>query len=341
MISYHFILILESTHRQFREWRQNNLICPQLTGVWNRPLFVGGMDHTTDLDERVFNIQTPSMFIDLRIPTQRPQFARMGHRSTATLSDEQLRVFARQHCFSGYSLLTDQDPPVVARHHMLDWNFVGVMRSRPNKWRVEMDEATNDTWQEWSFAKDDFGQHYYLERWERREADARGKGRVLALRTVEDSAREKVLIVCGDHFQYARARVGSQNKNPHGEYPSLIALVDDLLSKEDRAGAEAYLTLEGGHGMVDENMCWIVDTATHPWQEGSTMAEMTYTNVEAEVVETTQGPEFLGWTVSFGGDRWEVLESSFQNISEVKNFLQHSANATNKYLRNYHPKSRL
>ena len=124
---------------------------------------------------------------------------------------------------------------MVTRHHIIDWNFVGVPRTRPNKWRVEM-SASGDVWkvqegglapgqwarsgasaycvrrfgllggssslrharrrtdssfgviclggvhQEWSFAKDDHGQHYYMERWERRCGDERGRGRVLALR---------------------------------------------------------------------------------------------------------------------------------------------------------------
>jgi hypothetical protein len=114
------------------------------------------------------------------------------------------------------------------------------------------------------------------------------------------------------------------------------------LAKNDRAGAETYLSLEGGHGLLDENTCWMVDSATHPWQEGSTLAEMTYTTVEADVLDDQQVPGFLGWSITFGGDKWEVLECSFETIHELKNFMLTSAKATNSHVKNYYSnKSRL
>jgi hypothetical protein len=65
--------------------------------------------------------QTPSIFIDLRIPRTRPESLAF-HRSLATLSTEELRLFARQHCFAGYSLAAQiergssvDDPLVVSR----------------------------------------------------------------------------------------------------------------------------------------------------------------------------------------------------------------------------------
>lgn len=61
----------------------------------------------------------------------------------SALSDDELKLLARRHCFSGYSLLNAgpwslQNPPVCTRHHCMDWNFIGKMRPRPNKWRIEM-----------------------------------------------------------------------------------------------------------------------------------------------------------------------------------------------------------
>ena len=131
--------------------------------------------------ERVFNIQSPSLFIDIRIPMG-PDFSK--HRSLDTMSNEELRLFARRHAFAGYSVLTTDptgaknSPAVCVRHHAIDWNFVGRMRSRPNKWRVEMHPA-GDVWKEWGFAKDEDGQHVYMERWERLPG---GRGPCLALR---------------------------------------------------------------------------------------------------------------------------------------------------------------
>jgi hypothetical protein len=63
--------------------------------------------------------QTPSIFIDLRIPRTRPESLAF-HRSLATLSTEELRLFARQHCFAGYSLAARghvDDPLVVSRRN--------------------------------------------------------------------------------------------------------------------------------------------------------------------------------------------------------------------------------
>ncbi len=118
----HFHLMAGTT-AVFRTWREQLRTCPALVGVWSRPLFIGGFEHSTGQDEVVYNTQTPSMFIDLRLPTTRPTLT--GHTSLATLSDLELRCFARQHCFGGYSLGagagTVDDPVVVTRHHIVDW----------------------------------------------------------------------------------------------------------------------------------------------------------------------------------------------------------------------------
>jgi len=57
---------------------------------------------------------------------------------------EELRLFARRHAFGGFGVIEEErkspPSPVCARHHWIDWNFVGTMRPRPNKWRIEMKE---------------------------------------------------------------------------------------------------------------------------------------------------------------------------------------------------------
>ena len=150
-------------------------------------MFLGGFEHSSDSTELVYNTQTPSLFVDLRIPRLRSACIASHHASLSTLSDTEIRCFARQHCFSGYSLLGGTAAaPDVTRHHIIDWNFVGRPRTRPNRWRVEMapkdvpsplapaftppssirDQTERrrnaDVWKEWSFAKDHFGQHLYV-----------------------------------------------------------------------------------------------------------------------------------------------------------------------------------
>eukprot|EP01083_Nonionella_stella_P145106 454068_1 len=39
-----------------------------ICGAFNRPLFVGGWEHSTDQEEDVYNVQTNTLFIDIRIP---------------------------------------------------------------------------------------------------------------------------------------------------------------------------------------------------------------------------------------------------------------------------------
>ena len=91
-----------------------------ICGAWTRPLFVGGWEHTSDsgpTGERVFNVQSTAVFIDIRIPRQAtPLFA--GRSALQELSLPELRLFARRHAFAGVSVLAG-DPLVATRHHSI------------------------------------------------------------------------------------------------------------------------------------------------------------------------------------------------------------------------------
>lgn len=237
---------------------------------------------------------------------------------------------------------------------MIDWNFIGTMRTRPNKWRVEMADS-GDVWKEWSFAKDDFGQSYYMERWERRDGDERGVGRCVALRcrsnqtassngsTTSASARsndadprDRIILVVGQHFSFARGRPASAAARLRNLGSALggstVDAVDSALAKSDRATAEAVLTVEGGHGCITDSGAWVVDTATHPWQEGHPLAELLSGASPTVQVQTNShaagGPDFLGWTAMFGGSTWDVLECSEQSPEALEAFLLNSHEAT-------------
>jgi hypothetical protein len=127
-----------------------------------------------------------------------------------------------------------------------------------------MDEG-GKAWKEWSFAVDDFKQSYYMERWERRDGDSMGKGLILALRTSETPAaigvragcrtdtRDIILVVVGDHFSFARGRNSSASSKLLSvglEAGNLVKVVDAALERGDREVAEAFLTVEGGHGRI-------------------------------------------------------------------------------------------
>ena len=180
-----------------------------IVGAWTRPLFWGEWEHSTDHDEHVFNLQTKTLFVDLRIPTTRQAVWNNHDRlpqQISSLNDltwEQLRYYARQHIFAGYSRVFRQHRPFSSRpkdfcctrHHCIDWNYVGVPRNRPNKWWIEpkCDTTRNDNqhetttpststttpnvWKEWSYATNpQTGQAYYGERWERLAQGGGGGG---------------------------------------------------------------------------------------------------------------------------------------------------------------------
>ena len=204
----HYHLEIGDSNETYRKWsdehHSSGIKCP-IIGAWKRPLFTGKWEHSTDEDEVVFNIQTSTLFIDLRIPKSKPihKWENMGKRSIGigmkscrdilqSFSDHDLRLYARQHVFGGFSVLSREkfkSLPLCTRHHCIDWNYVtGKPRPRPNKWYIEGDRSSTDVdkpfdvWKEWSYARDDNGQCYYWERWERLLGDQQGNGLRLALR---------------------------------------------------------------------------------------------------------------------------------------------------------------
>jgi len=100
----HYHKLRGDTHEVFAQWKKEGKTSNLVAGAWSRPLFVGGWQHTGDHTETVFNVQTPSLFIDLRIPFL-PGIDLASKGSLEKLSDDELKLLARRHCFSGYSLL--------------------------------------------------------------------------------------------------------------------------------------------------------------------------------------------------------------------------------------------
>jgi hypothetical protein len=78
----------------------------------------------TEHDVNVIDIQTHSVFVDIRIPTSRDALVRRvrrvggvdvpAARSFADLSLPQLQLLAGNHCFAGFSIV-DYDLPGVSR----------------------------------------------------------------------------------------------------------------------------------------------------------------------------------------------------------------------------------
>lgn len=382
----HYHLSRRDTRTAFPLWRLTLGRAPScsIVGAWRRPLFYGGWEHSTDRDETVYNIQTNTLFVDLRIPVTRDAlFGRNTPNTSSTiegvddLTKEQLQWFARQHVFAGFSVIVPSSSSnedgskkrkgmvtydaCCTRHHCLDWNFVGVGRTRPNKWWIELQQphsfnhteskgngATTRAWKEWAYATDEGGQHYYCERWERC-ADTRGNENqefipVVALRRCgEEGSLDGIIVIVGDHFNYCLGTcdvsILNSDSDQDGYLPSstnaggeaasttttptsLIGMVDTALDRDDLAMARMWLRrISGGHGLI--SLGWKIDCAIEFWKEGSSLwkKEDIYVSVSSPSVEDETSVQFNSWKVVWNNVEWEVFESNLDNVTSLESLL--------------------
>jgi hypothetical protein len=366
---YHLMRSRESTtdpsldtRTIFREWRQkqgDEWKRAPVVGVWKRTLFYGGWEYTTDADEQVFNIQTPSLFVDLRLPTTRLRSQDLPNvTSLDDLSVEELRKFARQHVFGGYTVIR-QPPPITTtslssskeydlvctRHHVMDWNFVGVPRNRPNKWYVEVETnkdegqdnkerfpSSHNNWKEWAYATDPHGQQYYCEWWQSIQTDKVGGDdsptscQVLALRLCRTSdpmaPNDGILVAVGSHFNYL---LDYRTKNVAEDCGiitkgSLVDTVDALLEENNVEMAKQWLNLQGGYGEISPTTGWTIPAATEFWKEGTSLfrSSGSSSSKDISVQEDVNAP--YGRWVLWKGYRWEIVEWNDSPISLIDFF---------------------
>ena len=350
----HHHLLQGDTHSVFGDWKkqqqqpQNHSSSSNkasiIVGAWKRCYFYGGWEFSTDQQEECYNLQTHSLFIDLRLPNNR--FKRRAAAAAAAaavvggledLSPYELRLYARQHIFAGYTQQQQQQqqaadqmstaatagkipdkyyPLVCTRHHCIDWNFTGTPRNRPNKWYVEPINPNNDlqnnSWKEWAYATDPHGQHYYCELWERLRDEQQDHNNnnndrpVIALRRKANNERDGVLIIVGDHFNFCFGR----KQAPNQTCSSLTEAVDAAVEKGDLDTARRWLSIEGGHGRISTG--WKIDAAVNYWVEGTAL----WKKEQIDVV-----PDGDNLTVVWDGRPWEVFESNLDSADGLKALL--------------------
>ena len=191
----HHHLVNRTTWKAFNDWKALNRRSDMLVGAWSRPLFSGGWSESFDHDTEAFNLQTPSIFIDIRIPRARPTAYLKLKGAISACSWDDLRLLARQHCFAGYTLPETNIPSsdqyqylvggkttVFTRHHVIDWNYhPSFPRNRPNRWWVQLAERAGleeehghhgrpsgsgpSSFKEHSTVRDPQGVPVYTERW--------------------------------------------------------------------------------------------------------------------------------------------------------------------------------
>ena len=336
----------------FTRWQRQN-IRGGIAGAWNRPLFSGGWKESTDKDTLAFNLQSPSLFVDLRFPVDRPQHLSLK-TSLADCSLEDLRYLARQHCFSGYSLPSEGGAgSVYTRHHAIDWNYhPSFPRARPNKWRAEMNTDDFMSFKEHSTTLDVNQIPVYMERWQRFGEDSLGQKHFAAMRkrklpfpsshtddtdTDSDTAlRQAVLVVVGCHFAYALDRrfLPAFQGAPG---PGGPALIDYAATTGDRRSAEAYLSLEGSYGRVTTSSSssasltrgaqWQIAKSTHPWREGQSLfvarggAERSTPLLryipQGQTQTLSEVPTAAALSLQWGGYEWSVFENSY-SLAELR-----------------------
>lgn len=113
-----------------------------------------------------------------------------------------------------------------------------------------------------------------------------------------------------DHFNYLLGRSLTGKEPTHGE-SSLVGLVDKALVANDRATAEAFLTIDGGHGRVSTG--WMIDTAVQPWREGTSLWKDDPPEVKGTCVDDC--------SVVWNGSEWDVYECTVGSVAELEKWL--------------------
>jgi hypothetical protein len=209
--------------------------------MWTREWIERAGARTSAFD--VHYLQTPSAFADVRIPRER---AALTHASSfADLSDEDLRLLARQRGFAGFTTIAGA---LATWHHEIDFQ---PPDSEADIGRLErIDE---------SHMLEHAPDSSYVESWRAVDSSA---GRFLVMREAREGHVRRMLLVGGDHFLYVR--------NREHDLPMAESL-DSLISRQKatRAQIVGYVDCEFSAGRVQRGRVpWEIQQSTLPWREG-------------------------------------------------------------------------
>jgi hypothetical protein len=214
---------------------------PWLRGVWTRDWIQEGRAKSNTLD--VHYLQTPTYFADIRIPKDRTRFP--NAKSFVDLTDQQLRLLARQNGFTG---LTTTSGAVATWNHDIQFQ---PSDGAPDRGRLER------------IAPARMHEHgldgSYIESW---KSTTGGNGHFLVIRVERAGRLLRTLVVVGNQFAYVRNRAMDLPAAA-----SFEALVDS--TKASRAQIEEYLDCEFSVGRVrGGSVPWEIVQSTLPWREG-------------------------------------------------------------------------
>jgi hypothetical protein len=212
-----------------------------LRGVWTRHWILVSKVKSNTLD--VHYLQTPTYFVDIRIPKDRPAFS--AAKSFADLTDADLRLLGQQQGFTGLTTLA------------------GDVATWTHDIQFQPSDGSPDTGRLQRIPPDRMHEHgldgSYIESW---KSLTNGKGRFLVIRVAHGGRLIRTLVVAGDRFIYVRNR--ATDLPPAASFD---ALIDS--TKPDRKVIEAYLDCEFSVGRVTVgSLSWVVEHSTLPWREG-------------------------------------------------------------------------
>jgi len=214
-----------------------------LTGLWRRSL-IQWPDGRRDVTSWVNWLQGPGLYLDLRQPAGRPDFAHVASLADLTLRD--MDWLARQEGFAGE--LIHEDGWFEWRRD-IDFQPEAIYSDRGRLWIEDgvMIEQGADI--------------PYIEHWHREPGDARPAW-AMRLRD-RDSGRKASLIRLGHLFMYARER--SVVPPPHLHLRECVAGAATLDE------ARALVDCEISQGVVT-SAGWILQRSTLPFREGKPLA---------------------------------------------------------------------
>jgi hypothetical protein len=223
-------------------------------GLWRRA-FKEMEDGSADRTTRVFYGQSRNLFIDIRIPIDRPA-ARAG-QGVESYSLEELARIAKQQAFAGHAVIADGR---CTWHRTIDYQ---PRTGRPDSSLIEIE---GDELHERGDASSVTGMNFY----ELYHRECRGQDRRLAFRLAGSDgapfggrpARDAFLVVLDDRFWFARPR--PRDLGMGKSLPDLVREAGD-----DRAAIEACLDCEISLGRLGEGeRAWRIELSTLPWREG-------------------------------------------------------------------------
>lgn len=255
-----------------------------LAGLWRREALVfpdGRADRTT----QVHWGQTRSLYVDLRIPADRP--AVRGRRSFADFSHAELLQLTDQKGFAGH---------LVMAGDLCTWiRYIDYRPStgRPDSGRLRLDgDILYEEGDPGSVLASAYHETYRRER--------RADRRSVALRAVASNAgsgtRDAVLVLIDDRFLFARGRAAAL---PPAE--SLRDLV--LAAGDDRTAIHGYLDCEVSLGGTEANAAWRILSSTIPFREGRAL-------LPRAAVELGEAPGTLVVRSDAGAAHWQIVEST-------------------------------